>query len=301
VEPVDKNYVRNFFGDKPGLACAYVLFYQETTMEAVLKEQEQEDLAASMDFPIPNEKQHNGVPPSPSLNHFQSTSQLSSPSSEFIRSNGSRPPTAPRLSTQIERTEPEITSPQTSTVHTPPPVPPIPAVHTMPLSPKKSDVQSKKDRARGEKERKIAEKEREKSEKQRRVSNAREYRGHRHEDVPKPTVDTSKPSRSEEDRRNAPNIGNVDSPKKTHHHGFHRFRRSSKSLGHRFGMDKDSRTSTSDLPRTPINEHMASAGVSPPRKSELPDRPSLNHKNGTDAPKEHKHGKWRSFSFRKML
>ncbi|EYE92785.1 ubiquitin C-terminal hydrolase CreB [Aspergillus ruber CBS 135680] len=298
VEPVDKNYVRNFFGDKPGLACAYVLFYQETTMEAVLKEQEQEDLAASMDIPIPNEKQQNGVPPSPSLNNFQSSSQLSSPSSEFIRPNGfSRPPTAPRLSTQMERTEPDITSPRTPIVHTPPPVPPIPAAHTMHLSPKKSDIQSKKDRVREEKERKIAEKEREKGEKQRRVSNAREHREHQHESGPKPIIDTSKP---EEDRHNAPDNGNVDSLKKTHH-SFHRFRRSSKSLSHRFGMDKDSRTSTSDLPRTPINEHMTSAGVSPPRKSELPERPLLNHKSGTDAPKEHKHGKWRSFSFRKML
>lgn len=38
VEPVDKAYVRNFFGERPGMACAYVLFYQETTIEAVQKE-----------------------------------------------------------------------------------------------------------------------------------------------------------------------------------------------------------------------------------------------------------------------
>jgi ubiquitin carboxyl-terminal hydrolase 9/13 len=50
VEPVDKSYVLNFFGGEPipglqdakQLACAYVLFYQETTLEAVLKEQEME-------------------------------------------------------------------------------------------------------------------------------------------------------------------------------------------------------------------------------------------------------------------
>lgn len=50
VEPVDKSYVLNFFGGEPvpglqdakQLACAYVLFYQETTMEAMLKEQEAE-------------------------------------------------------------------------------------------------------------------------------------------------------------------------------------------------------------------------------------------------------------------
>ncbi len=45
VEPVDKHYVRNFFGDKPGMACAYVLFYQETTVEAMRREQEAEGLA----------------------------------------------------------------------------------------------------------------------------------------------------------------------------------------------------------------------------------------------------------------
>lgn len=55
VEPVDKNYVMNFFGGElqPGvqdakqLACAYVLFYQETTMEAMLKEQEAEGQQAA--------------------------------------------------------------------------------------------------------------------------------------------------------------------------------------------------------------------------------------------------------------
>lgn len=49
VEPVDKSYVQNFFGDRPGLACAYVLFYQETTLEAVKKEQD----AESLNFPSP--------------------------------------------------------------------------------------------------------------------------------------------------------------------------------------------------------------------------------------------------------
>ncbi|OHE99593.1 ubiquitin carboxyl-terminal hydrolase [Colletotrichum orchidophilum] len=44
VEPVDKHFVRNFFGDKPGMACAYVLFYQETTFEKVQAEMEAEGL-----------------------------------------------------------------------------------------------------------------------------------------------------------------------------------------------------------------------------------------------------------------
>jgi len=47
VEPVDKSYVRNFFGGENVLACAYVLFYQETTEEAMVKEQEAEGAAAA--------------------------------------------------------------------------------------------------------------------------------------------------------------------------------------------------------------------------------------------------------------
>ncbi|KAM7197801.1 ubiquitin C-terminal hydrolase [Naviculisporaceae sp. PSN 640] len=44
VEPVDKMFVRNFFGDKPGQACAYVLFYQETTWEKLREERDAEGL-----------------------------------------------------------------------------------------------------------------------------------------------------------------------------------------------------------------------------------------------------------------
>ncbi|KAK2600230.1 hypothetical protein QQS21_005026 [Conoideocrella luteorostrata] len=44
VEPVDKHFVRNFFGDKPGMATAYVLFYQETTFEEAREEQEREGM-----------------------------------------------------------------------------------------------------------------------------------------------------------------------------------------------------------------------------------------------------------------
>ena len=44
VLPVDKSYLRNFFGGDPrNPACAYVLFYQETTIETVQREQEIEE------------------------------------------------------------------------------------------------------------------------------------------------------------------------------------------------------------------------------------------------------------------
>jgi len=55
VEPVDRSYVQNFFGGEPKtgvqdakqLACAYVLFYQETTLEAVERELASETAAAA--------------------------------------------------------------------------------------------------------------------------------------------------------------------------------------------------------------------------------------------------------------
>ncbi|PWW72274.1 cysteine proteinase [Tuber magnatum] len=48
VEPVDKAFVRNFFGERPGMACAYVLFYQETTFEAVQREMWVDEQAAGV-------------------------------------------------------------------------------------------------------------------------------------------------------------------------------------------------------------------------------------------------------------
>ena len=48
VEPVDKAFVRNFFGERPGMACAYVLFYQETTFEAVQREMWADEQAAGV-------------------------------------------------------------------------------------------------------------------------------------------------------------------------------------------------------------------------------------------------------------
>ena len=63
VEPVDKSYVQNFFGDKPGLACAYVLFYQETTLEAMRREQEIESqgIAALNVVEVPPAKENFGL------------------------------------------------------------------------------------------------------------------------------------------------------------------------------------------------------------------------------------------------
>lgn len=75
VEPVDKHFVRNFFGDKPGMACAYVLFYQETTFEKVREEQDAEGLeevklaSEKADLALGNDIT-NGIGTSPISRHY---------------------------------------------------------------------------------------------------------------------------------------------------------------------------------------------------------------------------------------
>ncbi|RMY99576.1 hypothetical protein D0860_08258 [Hortaea werneckii] len=94
VEPVDKDYVLNFFGGEavPGvqdakqLACAYVLFYQETTLDAVLKEQEAEGTqqAASRMSEAQTAKDGATSPTKPSnLEHAQT---VTTPPAEFMAS-----------------------------------------------------------------------------------------------------------------------------------------------------------------------------------------------------------------------
>jgi ubiquitin carboxyl-terminal hydrolase 9/13 len=159
VEPVDKNYVRNFFGERPGLACAYVLFYQETTLEAVKREQEAEGLAAAAeDIPLTTTKEtpilglktngHVVAPPlpanSPAIDHWDSLDR-------------SATATLPPLSPTHHPIRPTETAPTISTNSSF-----FPA-----LSPKKSDIQSKKELAKAEKAQKALEKEQEKNQRAR--------------------------------------------------------------------------------------------------------------------------------------
>lgn len=233
VEPVDKSYVRNFFGDRPGLACAYVLFYQETTFEAVRREQEADGVAATAevhDFgkqgvglglksggPTPNGIYHTMSATTPTLDDTE----------RFVGLDHSI--TAPLSPSQQPNTDSAFNSPT------------IPA-----LSPKKSDIQSKKERAREEKERKIAEKEKEKAEKARR----KELEIKRKEDMKKEAADTkaamelSRASKADEDRRTAPEGGNNENATpSTISGGLNRFRQGSKSIRQRpkfWGLkDKD--------------------------------------------------------------
>ncbi|MCJ1242909.1 hypothetical protein MMC30_000105 [Trapelia coarctata] len=196
VEPVDKSYVRNFFGDRPGLACAYVLFYQETTLEAVKKEQEAEGLAAAAEgIPVHSTKETpilgiktnghvvGGVP---------SALSPTSPNSPVVEhwDHLDRASTLPPLSPTHTSNHPILVPIATS--------PNLPS-----LSPKKSDVQSKKERAKEEKERKAAEKEAEKMDRARRKAAEAVSKAHEKKQSAdlKAAIDASKVSKIEDDRK----------------------------------------------------------------------------------------------------
>lgn len=53
VEPVDKEFVNNFFGGRPGQPCAYVLFYQEIDIDAFAATQESTERDGQADAPAP--------------------------------------------------------------------------------------------------------------------------------------------------------------------------------------------------------------------------------------------------------
>ncbi|KAJ5345052.1 hypothetical protein N7452_003056 [Penicillium brevicompactum] len=316
VEPVDKNYVRNFFGDRPGLACAYVLFYQETTLEAVMREQAQEDQASTGTVPEAGEAgKQNGYPLSTPLSHAQSATQL--PSDDSSRHTPlSRIPTAPPLSTYPEEASepmpPLPTSPQ-PVQPTQPPLPPIPDEPTPPLSPKKSDHQLRKERRALEKEKDKNEKTRQKEQEQQN----RERQRREAEELRK-AIEASKADANDVGTENG-------SPRKSTSFGF--LKRGSRSLSQRLNKDKEPRVSTSDLSTSPLlpesvpeapteaqptaPKPIKPSPVSPPIQSPVSPRefpPISNHKpiRGNDPLNKDHHTpdkpthRWRSFSFKKV-
>lgn len=142
VEPVDKSFVRNFFGDRPGLACAYVLFYQETTLEAVKREQDAERPAEVPHPPeTPREPVGLGLRPN------------------GASVNGPQSPLKTPVSSTVEEDSGETFEKVVTEVHQPS----SDAATALPQIP-----QSKKERAREEKERKAAEKEQERADRAKR-------------------------------------------------------------------------------------------------------------------------------------
>lgn len=156
VEPVDKHFVRNFFGDKPGMATAYVLFYQETTFEKVRAEQEKEGLeevilanqAANLAFDE-NEKPDKGEP-------------LKRQTTQPMRSNPDPEPALARASTTPDVSTAPKANGSTVSHSSTAPVSATPNVGTISEKPEEEKpsltIQSKDDKKREKKEREAAEK-----------------------------------------------------------------------------------------------------------------------------------------------
>ncbi|WQF77658.1 Putative ubiquitin specific protease, papain-like cysteine peptidase superfamily [Colletotrichum destructivum] len=164
VEPVDKHFVRNFFGDKPGMACAYVLFYQETTFEKVQAEMEAEGLEeVKIASEAANVAHENGQP-----NGTNGTTPLSKQSTQPISPieereslpNLAHAQTAP---VKVDAPPPEKLPPTLETAATP-------TASTIPTNIIRSNTaaktdKSKDDKKREKKEQEAAEKARKQAEK----------------------------------------------------------------------------------------------------------------------------------------
>ncbi|KAK3709277.1 hypothetical protein LTR37_011015 [Vermiconidia calcicola] len=192
VEPVDKSYVLNFFGGEPipglqdakQLACAYVLFYQETTLEAVLKEQDmegQQPAAPTHDIPE-SEATKDAVANSPiKANGPQNAHTVTTPIAEEVEQMDSlaRAATSPDMATADSPSlEPSATMPATS------------------LQPSKS----KKERKNAEKEAKVAAKAEAKAneEKRRQASQMRVEAWKKQDEEMKAVIEASRQSAADE-------------------------------------------------------------------------------------------------------
>ncbi|KAH7197552.1 uncharacterized protein B0J16DRAFT_261218 [Fusarium flagelliforme] len=179
VEPVDKNFVRNFFGDKPGMATAYVLFYQETTFEKVREEQEKEGMEeVKLASEAANLAQENGDKADTSPLKRQATQPMSPLTHQESMANLAHASTAPAMPSAPQ---PDASAPPTAVTN---------GLHR--VQTQKEDVKSKEDKKREKKEReaaekaeKLAEKEREKQakldEKKRREDNLKALQSRRNE------------------------------------------------------------------------------------------------------------------------
>ena len=207
VEPVDKHYVRNFFGDKPGMACAYVLFYQETTVEAMRKEQEAEGLAevalASQEAGIAlGHPQPNGTHPSPISKQVSAPNTPIDPTQEFESLTG-------------VVTSPFPNSPNTSNVPVPHPAPVpqvtsnvVPVVSAPKQKTKEEKAREKHEAKEAEKAKKAAdkaaEKEKIKAEEKRRKeleNTRREYQKTQADEVKKALAASKQSALEEEEKR----------------------------------------------------------------------------------------------------
>ncbi|KAH7123863.1 hypothetical protein B0J11DRAFT_606862 [Dendryphion nanum] len=293
VEPVDKAYVRNFFGGENVLACAYVLFYQETTLEAMQKEQEAEELAAAKEAteatqePISvSSPKPNGVTNGHPLQH--ATTPVAEVEEPFASLNHAA--TAPPIPT-TEHHNNTLDHVTTS----------IPT-----LSLKKSNLGIKKsEKSKEEKERKAAEKELEKQAKQKRkeVETQRRDNYRRQEEELRQVLAASKATATEEakKRRDTPagseavdsgtekETSNKDKTKENgtaKNSAISRFRHTSMSMRHKpkfWSSSKEKHDeSEHEMPTTPGVETDTSTPTGTPDKPEKSkNRFSLGRKKST--------------------
>jgi len=201
VEPVDKSYVQNFFGDRPGLACAYVLFYQETTLEAVQREQDAESLAAASQavIQVPKEPVGLGLTTNGFMNGIQHVKSAVSPTADDTNGSEGLDKAVVAPSPAL----PTIQSPTEVTAFTP-------FSYSNPLN---EDTKSKKERAKQEKERKsmerIVARQEEKAERERRknIEIKRKETLKQTEVDTKAAIEASKASKADEDHRVATENG----------------------------------------------------------------------------------------------
>ncbi|KAF2195998.1 cysteine proteinase [Delitschia confertaspora ATCC 74209] len=274
VEPVDKAFVRNFFGGENVLACAYILFYQETTFEAMQKEQEAEELAAEkkaseteQDTATVSGKQ-NGF----ANGHVVAPTPLHVPDSSEQFASLDHYPTAPPLSDQ---------HPLSNTVASP----------MFPkLSPKKSTIQlnfrKDKEKKAEEKERKAQEKEAERQAKQQRKEEAEARRENfkKQQDDLRAALEASKATAEVEERRrrkeestSQPQTDRNEASKENEKEkengqptksALSRFRHTSLSIRGKpkfWGKDKDA---NGDVPSTPTVDSLPPMTLSPGPKEE---------------------------------
>ena len=262
VEPVDKSFVRNFFGDRPGLACAYVLFYQETTLEAMKKEQAAEG-PSDVDVPqvIESAKEVTGLGLKTNGIQTNGSQPLRTPASPinevFERANG----VADTLPVNQVPQDPLDTS-VTPTAMSP---------SISPLNSSKGDLQPKK-------ERKAAEKEQEKSDKGKRKT----FEFRRKDNDKTHDLDTKSSAEGNKDLTNEsePKAGLEDGLKVQSvaangiSGGLSRFRQTSKSISKRpkFWSSKESSKEEPALLDGETNPSSSSQSVENADKTEKTDR-----------------------------
>ncbi|WEW57674.1 ubiquitin carboxyl-terminal hydrolase [Emydomyces testavorans] len=250
VEPVDKNFVRNFFGDRPGLGSAYVLFYQETTFEAMQQELAKENaitarsLTELKDPVLPLPKTNGHLTPPGKINHaaVDAVHAVDNAILTPVKHILSAPP-------QLSRNSEEMSSTSLSNLL------PHPKSPLSSFIPRMGDLHIKKDRTKEEKERRAAEREKEKLGKQKqKETEARKKQNRKREEAQlKAAIEESKITKADEDRRNAgaakgekenglPRVG-----------GLNRFRLGTRSVSQSklFHREKEIANEVPDVPPIP--------------------------------------------------